>query len=72
MSLSVEYSYLELTNMGLSPPWFLMARRSENHASLEGCIAISIVFPKGCKMEAQNPEDILQIWIDWKTSTAFL
>ena len=68
MSLRVEYSYNELQNMGLPPPRFLMACSSQDHSSIEGYVAISLVFPKECQMASQNPKEILQIWIDWSAT----
>ncbi|MCB1067403.1 MAG: hypothetical protein KDK56_04375 [Simkania sp.] len=69
MSLSVEYSYSELNSMGLSLPYFLIARSNQSHAYLEGCIKITIVFPEEGMLKSRDPKKILQIWIDWNKAS---
>ncbi|MCP5490167.1 MAG: hypothetical protein H7A42_03535 [Chlamydiales bacterium] len=69
MSLSVEYSYSELNSMGLSLPYFLIARSNQSHAYLEGCIKITIVFTEEGMLKSRDPKKILQIWIDWNKAS---
>jgi hypothetical protein len=67
--MSVEYSYTELNRMGLSLPYFLIARSNQSRAYLEGCIKITIVFPEEGILKSRDPKKILQIWIDWNITS---